>query len=461
MSFVQWRPDGSADALQILSKECFESWLRNRKFPREMQRPEDQFRRILTSHVTGAKKRRTFPPEVEADLLTHLHRLETWPCFRGRRDSNGKLIEIGKVGFRAIGYHERMQSTCRFSEPCMPPQSLQSSEEEHLDVPVVWETLDDDPIMSGPISPESFDGNLVAWISNDIEMQSSKPFSLPQPLPEKATEFSDKFFGDNDDYSVSSTDDVERFLQQSEKNMAARIEMYKCKSLWLNDHDLLEYLLNVFNISAREYVAAAHSEKRIEGDPRICLAMDLHSTSQTLRASLVKVILHTTSPSLFRSVFNETMPRTMPQVKEKLRISPRLLREDPRFKIDFRFPKEHAESFDRKRPMGEAVIDLETCQFVQHNEDALKILGAVNLNGRHVTELAVHSAVFWTSFRDFMPLLSLHGRVHSQGVIKRCDGNHIVLRSRAVCEANRLVVEFQDVTHLFQDILSSENEEVL
>jgi len=115
MSFVKETPDPMdpsrtiVDASPILSKECFEAWIGTRRS--SLKKPEESFRRALTAHVTGADRRRPFPPRVEEKLLVQLRKQKTWACFEGRfSTTEGRLIKIGEQGFRTLGYHERKRS---------------------------------------------------------------------------------------------------------------------------------------------------------------------------------------------------------------------------------------------------------------------------------------------------------------------------------------------------------------
>mmetsp|Transcript_26107 Transcript_26107/g.42185 ORF Transcript_26107/g.42185 Transcript_26107/m.42185 type:complete len:617 (-) Transcript_26107:268-2118(-) len=107
MFYVKFDPNDKSicDTSAILERPCYEMWIKTRK---ELPvNPQDCFRRTITAHVTGTKKRRPFEPVVEADLLQRLRMRRVWPCFEGRVGQNNKPILIGKSGFRAKGYHEQ------------------------------------------------------------------------------------------------------------------------------------------------------------------------------------------------------------------------------------------------------------------------------------------------------------------------------------------------------------------
>mmetsp|Transcript_12306 Transcript_12306/g.14307 ORF Transcript_12306/g.14307 Transcript_12306/m.14307 type:complete len:358 (-) Transcript_12306:1291-2364(-) len=100
LKYVDYDSAGRVRADKILSKECFDEWVKGRLTKPE--RPGVSFRRALIGHVRGfdRRPRKPFPPEVEAHLLVLLRRKIIWPCFEGTN------IRIGERGFRIRGYHE-------------------------------------------------------------------------------------------------------------------------------------------------------------------------------------------------------------------------------------------------------------------------------------------------------------------------------------------------------------------
>merc|ERR1712110_648226 len=90
------------DASKILSKECYDQWVRSRK--KVPMRPPEAFRRALTAHVRGVDGRKPFPEDVEQSLLKELRKKTVWQCFRN--DENCGLI--GVQGFPALGFHEQL-----------------------------------------------------------------------------------------------------------------------------------------------------------------------------------------------------------------------------------------------------------------------------------------------------------------------------------------------------------------
>jgi len=97
MDFVVYLPSGEVKTERILSKECYNTWLKSRKY--RSKKPWECYRDAIIGHIRGKNGRRPFPKDVERSLLKNLRRKETWKCFKGRAN-------IGCCGFRGFGYHE-------------------------------------------------------------------------------------------------------------------------------------------------------------------------------------------------------------------------------------------------------------------------------------------------------------------------------------------------------------------
>mmetsp|Transcript_15061 Transcript_15061/g.24475 ORF Transcript_15061/g.24475 Transcript_15061/m.24475 type:complete len:218 (-) Transcript_15061:122-775(-) len=110
MQFVVYtKQDGKTycDASQIVGKACYLTWLGTRT--KTSAFPADIFRRTVIAHLTGTKKRKPFPKEVEASLLNTVRVRRVWPCFLDVLDTRGQRVTFGHAGFRPRGYHESMK----------------------------------------------------------------------------------------------------------------------------------------------------------------------------------------------------------------------------------------------------------------------------------------------------------------------------------------------------------------
>uniref|UniRef100_A0A7S2WFT4 Uncharacterized protein n=1 Tax=Mucochytrium quahogii TaxID=96639 RepID=A0A7S2WFT4_9STRA len=96
------------DASKIVGKECYLTWLSTRR--KTSVFPPDVFRRTVIAHLTGTKKRKPFPKEVEESLLKTVRLRRVWPCFQDVFDNKGNPVTFGHVGFRPRGYHENIQA---------------------------------------------------------------------------------------------------------------------------------------------------------------------------------------------------------------------------------------------------------------------------------------------------------------------------------------------------------------
>lgn len=98
-SFISWKSDGTVNVERLISKECYESWLKTRLKPPKS--PEESFRKALTAHCRGVAGRKPFPRAVEKALLLELRKKRIWDCFQGTEH------KIGKRGYQALGYWEK------------------------------------------------------------------------------------------------------------------------------------------------------------------------------------------------------------------------------------------------------------------------------------------------------------------------------------------------------------------
>eukprot|EP00516_Mucochytrium_quahogii_P004935 CAMPEP_0203752870 /NCGR_PEP_ID=MMETSP0098-20131031/6736_1 /ASSEMBLY_ACC=CAM_ASM_000208 /TAXON_ID=96639 /ORGANISM=" , Strain NY0313808BC1" /LENGTH=275 /DNA_ID=CAMNT_0050643237 /DNA_START=24 /DNA_END=851 /DNA_ORIENTATION=- len=103
--FVTTDENGLVDASGILSKECYNAWLKSRKT--SLKNPHLTFVQSVRGHVAGTKDvgRNPMPPGVEASLLRLIRQKKIWPCFEGTK------AKYGSRGMKITGYHERQRTT--------------------------------------------------------------------------------------------------------------------------------------------------------------------------------------------------------------------------------------------------------------------------------------------------------------------------------------------------------------
>mmetsp|Transcript_15833 Transcript_15833/g.25858 ORF Transcript_15833/g.25858 Transcript_15833/m.25858 type:complete len:200 (-) Transcript_15833:1433-2032(-) len=120
MSFViYYQANGRThcDASRIISKKCYLAWIKSRT--KTSAFPADTFRRTVIAHLTGTKKRKPFPKQVEESLLKAVRVKRIWPCFSNVFDNKGNPVTFGHVGFRPRGYHESRQDPVSIAGPVL------------------------------------------------------------------------------------------------------------------------------------------------------------------------------------------------------------------------------------------------------------------------------------------------------------------------------------------------------
>uniref|UniRef100_A0A7S3PJ81 Uncharacterized protein n=1 Tax=Aplanochytrium stocchinoi TaxID=215587 RepID=A0A7S3PJ81_9STRA len=121
LMFVKYNEHGQCDASTVISKECFNKWVKTRKDKPKC--PEESFRRALTAHLVGRDLRRPFPAEAETSILQVIRQKKPWACFEG---SN-----IGVQGFKQMGYHERVNMENDATEVKINQETNAAFKQEH------------------------------------------------------------------------------------------------------------------------------------------------------------------------------------------------------------------------------------------------------------------------------------------------------------------------------------------
>jgi hypothetical protein len=98
-SFLFVLPDGTLDASEIHSRECYLQFLANRRAV-DSDSEMRKFRRTLSNQLSGVDGRMPFDPEEERAILKVLRVRHPWPCVAESR-------VISRMGFRSRGYHEK------------------------------------------------------------------------------------------------------------------------------------------------------------------------------------------------------------------------------------------------------------------------------------------------------------------------------------------------------------------
>ena len=114
------------DASAVVSRECYEAWLRNKTA--SVAEPDKAFQRCISSHVTAVDGRQPFYPNEEEAILKVLRKKQIWYSsshLQWTRNSDSRLSRpafentastVGCKGFRAQGFHERVVLESRRGE---------------------------------------------------------------------------------------------------------------------------------------------------------------------------------------------------------------------------------------------------------------------------------------------------------------------------------------------------------
>ncbi|KAH9254881.1 hypothetical protein BASA81_007131 [Batrachochytrium salamandrivorans] len=102
-AYLRVMPDGTIDASQIHSKDCYYKWLESRG-TRNQESEARKFQRSLSNHLGGVDGRSPFDLEEEVAILRVLRKKGNWPCFSSD-------TRIGSMGYRSRGFHEKQKDT--------------------------------------------------------------------------------------------------------------------------------------------------------------------------------------------------------------------------------------------------------------------------------------------------------------------------------------------------------------
>ncbi|KAH9251330.1 hypothetical protein BASA81_010741 [Batrachochytrium salamandrivorans] len=100
--FLTKNEDGTLDASQITSRECYLAWL-SYQDKLECEKQARKFQRALSNHLCGVDGRTPFDRLEEDAILLVLKRKLRWPCFPD--------LNIGRNGFRSQGFHEKHRNS--------------------------------------------------------------------------------------------------------------------------------------------------------------------------------------------------------------------------------------------------------------------------------------------------------------------------------------------------------------
>jgi len=108
------------DVSGIFSRDCFEEWVETRRS--KPKQPEESFRRAVTAHIRGTDCRQPFKQEEEEAILAWVRRKGAFDKAFHKNDKR-----IGNVGFRGLGYHEKLKQSASTSSSTSELESGQTA----------------------------------------------------------------------------------------------------------------------------------------------------------------------------------------------------------------------------------------------------------------------------------------------------------------------------------------------
>mmetsp|Transcript_2322 Transcript_2322/g.5363 ORF Transcript_2322/g.5363 Transcript_2322/m.5363 type:complete len:737 (-) Transcript_2322:599-2809(-) len=228
---------------------------------------------------------------------------------------------------------------------------------------------------------------------------------------------------------------------------------------WEEEPQMLMYVMRLFSVEPEEFVTSLQGRNSLSITPssdRFRFAFDIHEMSHSLRASVVRIICHTLSPDSIRSFVkldaNQNLLRQTFTWRHQLSVPVQEMGLDPRLGHGFRFPHATGMDFDTSRPIGHAAFDAITGQYFQADPTAAIILHG-DVVGKCNYHLAPSPFFYWTAFRETAPLIVMYQRVLQQNYSIRVDGTPFICRSLFKYRNGRIYSTFQDVTHLYPDLI--------
>lgn len=187
--FFTRRADGTLDASGILSIECYLAWMASRKG--DIPRPERQFQRTISSHLTALDGRVPFSPEEEAAVLQVMRRKAIWPCFVGNEQ------QVGIRGFSAQGYHEKKK---RLGQTPSPPTAAAAAAEPVWRSGTVRRENVDNEATTKKMSKQEEEDAMLVWSTIILSKPTLTPLSTTT-----TTEAAAPLFAPLDPFCMPST----------------------------------------------------------------------------------------------------------------------------------------------------------------------------------------------------------------------------------------------------------------
>jgi len=487
---------GTCDASGILTRPCYEAWLKTRRGT--PSNPEDSYRRTITAHVTGTKKRRPFPEAVEKDLLPRLREGRIWPCFIHSIGQDGKPLAIGRSGFRAHGYHETRKNkdpkghgnankpkTATRGATHFRATPVERFTPLHTNrmVPVPWTEPDQFPVVHKddldfileilsdsndkyPTSDTSCDLGALSDYSATTDSRSPTPRHSKRLLS-NATDVWDETLESQPrrkslkTYLKPFKDDVDQLVEAASKLPEQAAIVSSTLALWYEEKPLLQFLLtqlgvNESDFAERDFPVTKIDEQSSQVVNRVLLN---NSSSLSTRGNIASLITRSIPPNVIRELFevaarnNEQL--CTPQLREWLYRPIGDAFSDYEFSRTFRSIKvNQASPILPGVPTGMAIFSMSTGRYISCNGAARQIMKG-NLEKMSLFSIMRSAVRWWVILRDVFSLLHIYHDVSFQTTSYRLNGEPIVLRVHCKLFNNQVQEHFQDISSSHPQLLNN------
>lgn len=164
---MQRREDGTLDATNLISRECYECWLSSQGKV-DCDKEGFKFRRALSNHLCGVDGRTPFTQQEEDAILQVLRKKFRWPCFP-------PSLNIGRNGFRSKGFHEKARelNSPASSSITAEEEADEEEEEEAVTTTTTTTTVNNDELRRMKVFEDGINKLISTYASFDLEAWSA------------------------------------------------------------------------------------------------------------------------------------------------------------------------------------------------------------------------------------------------------------------------------------------------
>jgi hypothetical protein len=410
------------DASAILSRACYEQWLSTRQ--KSLKKPEESFRKTVTAHAQGTDGRKPFPPEAERSLLVELRQQKVWDCFKNRTFDNGERMNIGLQGFRGYGYHEKS---------LLPPEALEALTAKKAGGKSAEAESDDE---GGP------------------SRKRKKASSVDKAAGTGGSKENKDKEGGGDDESVASGLEAAAqegaMLPASPAIGSARVKHNMNE--WRTNPVLIQVAARKLKLTHEELFGPdssvpdvfdpAHPERLVE-------VLSAAVNPRTVRAAVITVMTRFFLPHQFLALMSISLGTQENDIFEDRILGLDLSIRDPRFDPFFLLTNE---DLLPGLPIGTNIFCLQTYVYISADNNS-RIIMEGDITGK-VGQSMVHPLQFWMIVMQILPRLMQTGELLWQAYTRTQRGRPFISRTRYRLRGSQIITTYQDVTHLFPEIMA-------